>query len=341
MKNYLSVIAAALVIVSCGGNKHQADDPLADTGRTQRTENLLGNLTLWGDSAVCLFGHQDDTLYGIGWTFETTDSAALQPHSDVKSTCNDYPALMGFDITGIERGTPLTAAGTPLDKIRREVVRTFSSNGIVTLSLTLPATDVTAPLARFLHSLQTPYGVCIPVLLRLRGRQSKQQWQSLVTGLREGGVTNALFVYAPRVDSLTTASQYLAAYPGDDYIDILGLSLYCDAPGGDTTHVARYATLLDRHLSMLATLGRQHAKPIALAETGYNGIPSTDWWTATLAPVLARHPLSYVLLWSNASPTHFFVPYPGHTSTSDFVRFYNLPATLFRQDVNGAYSGSN
>jgi mannan endo-1,4-beta-mannosidase len=75
-----------------------------------------------------------------------------------------------------------------------------------------------------------------------------------------------------------------------------------------------------------------------VAETGYNGIKTDNWWTQTLAPILQRHPLSYVLLWSNTGPDHFFVPYPGHHSTSDFVRFYNLPATLFRQDINGPYN---
>ena len=88
---------------------------------------------------------------------------------------------------------------------------------------------------------------------------------------------------------------------------------------------------------MLAAIGKQHGKPIAVAETGYNGIKTEDWWTHTLATVLEKHPVSYVLLWRNERPDYFFVPYPGHTSTSDFVRFYNLPATLFRHDINGPY----
>lgn len=338
MRKYLSIIAAALVIASCGGNKHKADDPLADSGRTQRTENLLSNLKLLGDSAVYLFGHQDDTLYGIGWSFETIDSTASQQHSDIKSICNDYPALIGFDITGIEQGTQQTAAGMPLDKIRQEAIRAFSSNGLVTLSLTLPSDKGVEPLAVFLNSLETPYGVRVPVLLRLRGQQSKALWQSLAEGLEDNDVTNALLVYAPAVDSLTTEAKYMEQYPGDDIIDIMGISLYCKAPEGDTLQVANYASLLDKQLTMLASLGKQHSKPIAVAETGYNGIKTDNWWTQTLAPILQRHPLSYVLLWHNASPESYYVPYPGHHSTSDFVRFYNLPATLFRQDINGPYN---
>ena len=338
MRKYLSIIAAALVIASCGGNKHKADAPLSDSGRTQRTENLLSNLKLLGDSAVYLFGHQDDTLYGIGWSFETIDSTALDAHSDIKSICNDYPALIGFDITGIEQSTQQTAAGMPLDKIRQEAIRAFSSNGLVTLSLTLPSDKGVEPLAVFLNSLETPYGVRVPVLLRLRGQQSKALWQSLAEGLEDNDVTNALLVYAPAVDSLTTEAKYMEQYPGDDIIDIMGISLYCKAPEGDTLQVANYASLLDKQLTMLASLGKQHSKPIAVAETGYNGIKTDNWWTQTLAPILQRHPLSYVLLWHNASPESYYVPYPGHHSTSDFVRFYNLPATLFRQDINGPYN---
>ena len=37
MKKNLFITAAALVLASCGGNHQKADDPLADSGRTQRT----------------------------------------------------------------------------------------------------------------------------------------------------------------------------------------------------------------------------------------------------------------------------------------------------------------
>ena len=337
MRKHLSIIAAALVIASCGGNQHKADDPLADSGRTQRTENLLSNLKAWGDSTVYLFGHQDDTILGIGWNDEQNDSTSTKQRSDIKSICNDAPALVAFDITGIEKSNQQTADGIALNKIRQEVIDAYNENGIISLSLTMSSDKTVEPLAAFLNSLETPYGVRVPVLLRLRGKQSKELWQALAEGLEDEDVTNALLVYAPTVDSLTTEQKYLEQYPGDDIIDVLGISYYCDAPEGDTTLVANYAQQLDRQLAMLAAIGKQHSKPIAVAETGYNGIKTEDWWTHTLATVLEKHPVSYVLLWRNERPDYFFVPYPGHTSTSDFVRFYNLPATLFRHDINGPY----
>ena len=80
-------------------------------------------------------------------------------------------------------------------------------------------------------------------------------------------------------------------------------------------------------------------KAMALTETGYEGIKTSDWWTYTLAPILKKHPVGYVLVWRNARerPSHHFAPYPGHSSTSDFIKFYNLKETLFLHDVNGLY----
>jgi len=54
---------------------------------------------------------------------------------------------------------------------------------------------------------------------------------------------------------------------------------------------------------------------------------------------LEKHPVSYVLVWRNAHnrPNHYFAPYPGQQTTSDFIRFYNDKRTLFLKDVNGLY----
>ena len=114
----------------------------------------------------------------------------------------------------------------------------------------------------------------------------------------------------------------------------MGIDCYCQE--GD---VANYAANLDRNLATVCAVAKQHHKAAALTETGFEGIKTDDWWTATLAPVLSRHPLSYVLVWRNAhdKPGHFFAPYPGHPSASDFVRFYNAPETLFLRDVNALY----
>ena len=85
-------------MMSCSSKSQKADDPLADSGRTQRTEDLLANLVALGDSSVYLFGQHDATVYGIGWQADYTNDSTVHQRSDVKSVCGDHPALLSFDL---------------------------------------------------------------------------------------------------------------------------------------------------------------------------------------------------------------------------------------------------
>ena len=315
-------------------NQRKADDPLADTGRTQRTENLLTNLKVLGDSGVYLFGHQDDTVYGVGWEYE-------DDHSDVKGVCNDYPALLGFDLGNIEKGDSVNIDGVPFERIRQEVIRQYDHGGMVSLSWTIDdgiQGDVDL-VADFLNSLETPYGVKVPVVLRLRKDQTKELWAMVVDRMKEKRVNNVLYAYSAEANAEGNEAEFLAQYPGDDIIDLIGVECYCDALEADSTQIAGYATLLDKNLAMLSAVAKKRQKALALTETGYERIKTKDWWTKTLAPVLAKYPICYVMVWRNAhnQQEYYFAPYPGQQSSSDFVRFYNDKKTLFLHDVNGLY----
>ena len=390
MRNSLYIIAAALVIASCGGNQHKADDPLADSGRTQRTENMLANLKALGDSTVYMFGQHDATVYGIGWEADYTNDSTIHERSDVKSICNDFPALLSFDLGHLELGDERNLDGVPFERIRKEIIAHYDKGGMITLSwhLNNPLSGGSSwvadslksietktvssvieggekhelflswldKVADFLNSLETPYGVKVPVLFRpwhehtgswfwwgqahCTADQYKALWKMTTERLKEKGVTNALYAYSPGTESDGDESKYLERYPGDDIIDILGLDCYCFAPEADTTQIANYAAQLDKNLGMVCAIAKKHQKAVALTETGYECIKTEKWWTQTLAPVLERHPISYVLVWRNAHnrPNHFFAPYPGQQSTSDFVRFYNDKRTIFLGDLNGLYN---
>ena len=332
MKKSFFFIAAALAIASCGGNHQNANDPLAESGRTQRTENLLTNLIALGDSSVYLFGHHDDTVYGVGWETDYANDSTVGIKSDVKGICNDLPAVLSFDLGYIESGDDKNLNGIPFDRIRKEAINHFDQGGLVTLSWHPDNQDVDK-VADFLNTLETPYGVRVPVVLRLQDA-TKDEWKKTVKRLKERGVVNALYAYTSNDNK-----NYMEHYPGDDIIDLLGLDLYCDAPEGDTTQMAAYAEALDKQLTIIRGIAKEHGKAMALTETGYEGIKTTDWWTNVLAPVLAKHPICYVLIGRNdhKNPSHYYAPYPGHPSTNDFVRFYNDPRTLFLHDVNGLY----
>ena len=376
----LSLVTSLMLTMSC--SKKKADDPIAESGRTQRTENLLAHLHAISANGY-LIGHQDDPVYGVGWVGDSC-------RSDVKSVCGDFPAVIGFDLGHLELGDSVNLDGVPFDRMRDEIIRHFDRGGMVTLSWHLdnPLTGGSAwvkpdsltdqekqtvasvleggechdkflgwldTLASFLNSLETPYGVKVPVLLRpwhehtgswfwwgqnlCTTEQYKALWKLTVDQLKQRGVNNVLYAYSPGTEFNGDASKYLERWPGDEIVDVIGFDSYCTNNAEDTVAINNYASSLDLNLKALCDIAKQHNVVPALTETGMESLGKEDWWTSTLMPVLNKYPIAYVLLWRNAhnKPGHFYMPYPGQKTVSDFVKFYNDKRTLFVKDVNGLY----
>lgn len=74
-----------------------------------------------------MFGHQDDPFYGIGWEYEPG-------RSDVLESCGDWPAVMGFDLGGIEMGDSKNLDSVPFDRIREEIRNHHRRGGVITVS---------------------------------------------------------------------------------------------------------------------------------------------------------------------------------------------------------------
>lgn len=393
MTKHLIFAAVSLLTMAAFMSCHhqpKADDPLADSGRTRRTENLLNNMRAQADSAGYMYGHQDDTAYGIGWVGDSC-------RSDVQSVCNDFPAVIGFDLGHIELGDSCNLDGVPFDHMRELIIAQYDRAGVITLSwhvnnpytykkgMTYGGTSWVADstklrdlehktmkevlkegathdrlvawvdsVAEFLNSLETPYGVKVPVIFRpwhehtgswfwwgkdyCTPDEYRQLWKIVAERFREKKVTNALLAYSP--GGVDTPEEYMERYPGDDLIDILGLDNYCYTNGpADAEGVLRFVDTLSHQLDVVCDLARQHGKVAALTETGYEGIPMKDWWTTALDAAIGDHKIAYVLTWRNAHDKvgHFYAPYPGHASVNDFVAFYNLPRTLFVHDINALY----
>ena len=376
----LSLVTSLMLTMSC--SKKKADDPIAESGRTQRTENLLAHLHAISANGY-LIGHQDDPVYGVGWVGDSC-------RSDVKSVCGDFPAVIGFDLGHLELGDSVNLDGVPFDRMRDEIIRHFDRGGMVTLSWHLdnPLTGGSAwvkpdsltdqekqtvasvleggechekflgwldILASFINSLETPYGVKVPVLLRpwhehtgswfwwgqnlCTTEQYKALWKLTVDQLKQRGVNNVLYAYSPGTEFNGDASKYLERWPGDEIVDVIGFDSYCTNNAEDTVAINNYASSLDLNLKALCDIAKQHNVVPALTETGMESLGKADWWTSTLMPVLNKYPIAYVLLWRNAhnKPGHFYMPYPGQKTVSDFVKFYNDKRTLFVKDVNGLY----
>lgn len=362
---FAAVLLLASTLTACNSAKKEQKTDDTTYVRTQETEKLLTNLKKVSSKGI-MFGHHDDTLYGIGWDGE-------EGRSDVKSVCGDYPAVISFDLGELELKGDDSLDKVPFDKIRKEIINQYQRGGLASLSWHVrnPKTggdswdvsDTTVvksilpggenhqkfsgwlgEVAGFLNSLKTADGVKVPVLFRpwhehtgswfwwgeklCTPEEYKALWHMTVDSLRTHGVDNALYAYSPGSEPNDT-TQYLKRYPGDDLVDLIGF---------DTYQNDREAFLagLDKSLAIIDSIGKVHNKPIAVTETGYEGVPDSKWWTGTLLPTLEKYPLAYVLVWRNARErvTHYYAPYPGQTSAEDFVEFYKNPKTLFAADVN-------
>ena len=156
------------------------------------------------------------------------------------------------------------------------------------------------------------------------------------------GVDNFVVAYSPN-GPIEGDEDYLQRYPGDGYVDILGLDYYHDKPhDGD----GFYRKLTDS-LDIIYVLANEKKKIAALTETGYRSLDTgngyfeglapegntvPDWFTSTLEAVLATDGgthIAYMLVWANFSDTQFWVPFATkefrHEMCDDFIKFAASP----------------
>ena len=162
-------------------------------------------------------------------------------------------------------------------------------------------------------------------------------WRFTVTYLRDSlQVHNFIYAFSPDCKFITEAT-YLERYPGNEWVDLLGMDDYADF-GRD----GKYDTAAGiQKLKIVSAYALKNHKLAAFTETGLESIPNTTWWTGVLLKALKTTPLKlcYVLVWRNdsRSPTHFYAPFPGQLSVPDFMLFYNDPYTWFEKDLPRLY----
>lgn len=356
--------AAARLMVSfmfCAGIGY-AQIPLSDTKATKETRALYSNLQKVQGKGV-IFGHHDDTAYGIGW--------ALKDSSDVKAVAGTYPALYGWDVAKMEHDSTNDINGVPFETQRKLIQEAYQRGGINTICWhmdnpvngqnawdttqnsvknILPGgpnneeyKDYLKHVARYLKTLKGKDGEAIPVLFRpfheLTGdwfwwgaKTTTPQdfialWQYTIDFLRKKQKLHHLVIVYSTAD-FNSEQEFLERYPGDGYVDVMGFDLYC------TKNVDQYTDRLHKQLGILQTVADAHHKLMSIPETGYQSIPDANWWTNVLLPQLIKFSkLSYIMAWRNATKEHFFAPYPGQVSAADFVRFSQNPNIIFQNRI--------
>lgn len=162
-------------------------------------------------------------------------------------------------------------------------------------------------------------------------------WRFTVSYLRDSlGVHNFIYAFSPD-NRFNNEAQFLERYPGDEWVDMVGMDNY-----GDFGRDGKYDLEAGiKKLKIVSDYAIKTGKLAAFTETGLESIPNPTWWTETLLKALKTKglKLAYVLVWRNdvRSPTHFYAPYPGHSSVPDFLKFYKDSFTLFEKDLKKIY----
>jgi mannan endo-1,4-beta-mannosidase len=154
-------------------------------------------------------------------------------------------------------------------------------------------------------------------------------------------VDNLLYAYSPSSSPwsrINSRNKYLYGYPGDTYIDILGLDNYYDL-----RHYATSIRKFVKSLEIVVSIANEKNKPAALAETGAFTLfgkatmPEKNWFTKKLLKGIMHNEItrqiSYAMVWHNANTSHFHAPYSGHPGVPDFLDFYNHPYTIFMSEM--------
>lgn len=339
---------------------------LVDFSATKETVLLFHNLKTLSESKI-LFGHQDALDYGIGWRGECDCS-------DIKKVVGSHPALIGSDFIFLSRENNLERSIEHRKSKLREVydkngITTFSwhygnpvSNGNYNditnaVGKILPGCEFHSKflsdldkISDFVNNSIDSFGNPIPIIFRpfhefdgdwfwwgkphCRPDEFKELWRVTVTYLRDKRNVKSMLYAFSSDRKFNSLDEYLERYPGDEYVDLLGMDNY-----HDFTFFGGGVSAVSNKLKIISDYAQEKNKIAALTETGLESIKNEKWWTEELYKSFEKNSikLAYVMVWRNNDTNHHFAPYPGHPSVENFVEFYHKEKMLFATHMPNIY----
>ena len=348
------------------------------SGKASRQARLLFENLHRITGRQIMFGHQDDLAYGVHWQGESSRSDVKEVCGAYPSVFGwdvgelDGKSPFNIDSVPFERMRAFMQYAYAIGSINTiswhldnlgtggdawdttAVVRELLPGGRLHWKLKAQL-DVFANYANSLKS-KGIFRHKIPVIFRPwhentghwfwwgQGSCSPEEfislWRFTVDYLREEKkVRHLLYAFSPSSNYANT-EEYLKTYPGDDYVDILGVDYYFH-----DYNIRESARELPGLLSTISRIAGERGKVSALTETGFETIPDSLWWTKTLLGHIESNSessrIAYLLVWRNAwkgqRPNHFYAPYPGHHSAPDFVQFSQSPRIVLNNRMPSMY----
>lgn len=347
-KNTIPYLAVLLTILlsACDGNEAKSKAPEWEPSDVKASSVLMDfcqGLALHLDSGIML-GHEASLAYGSMWY--------NQPgRSDVKSVCGNYPAVVDWSLDGIESGGKLSTDSVPFIRIKQYVkqfyrhggVSVFSWNPSWQTSLSCNTDSIMSEqefirryakgldrVAEFLLDLRSDSGSYIPVIVQLfdwadlKDNCSPEAyvtlWRRSVDYLRdEKNIHHVLYAYSR--NAVGTEEELTRYYPGNAYVDVIGLSLYQDFETDELG--ALYVQRLEQGLSTICHFAQKNRKLPALTGTGLKGVKISNFFSGILDPVISKYKISYIMFGANLwnKEESYYIPIPGHPASEDFVNF--------------------
>jgi len=333
-----------------------------------KANNLVQKLYafLKQDSNGIMFGHEDSLSYGIGWKYEDEPGACdiekvcgdfpavfgwdlghIETGSNVNIDNVDFDLMREQILRTHKMGAINTISWHPTNPVTGGNTWDVSERVVEKI---LPGgsheekyREWLTIVANFLNSLVDDNGEKLPIAFRPYHEHTGswfwwgedlctqtefiELWKYTVIFLRDTmNVHNLLFIYSP--DKVTSVDQYLFKYPGNDWVDMLGIDVY-DFPHQGVD----YFKVLPECLDVLRKVAKAKNKPYALTETGNLCVQVEKWWTDSLLHLVKDYKIAWFLVWINIEEAQYYAPYPGQLSTENFKEFYANPKTIFASDL--------
>jgi mannan endo-1,4-beta-mannosidase len=346
-----------IFLIACNSKKNESktDD---------QAEQLRCRLTAIAEQGI-MFGHQDALAYGIGWNGIVDESDVKRTAGDHPAIfgwdIGDIGNTHNLD------GVPFDSIKVYIKRVHsRGGINTISwharnpatnldawKTADIDIELLLPGgknhhllKNKLDEVAAFFSELRDSNNKPIPLIFRpwhemdgawfwwgsksANPEQFIKLFRFTVDYLKnEHKLDNLLFAYSPD-RNYSSPKEYLERYPGDDYIDILGVDNYGDFTANRLDNVVK-------KLIIVVDLATEKDKIAAFTETGSNCLKINNWYTSNLLPVLKANnktrSLAYVLVWRNRDEKHFYVPHPEHEQADDFREFVNDELIFLLNDI--------
>ena len=349
---------------------------IVDKSATTETKALYSQLWKIQDKGF-MFGHHDDLVYGRKWYnqpggsdtkdvcgdypavfsvdfAEVMDDRSLSNNDNaIRLRCIKEARARGEVIIACcHLNNPLTN-GDAWDNTNVTVAKQILTEGSVTNIRFKTWLD---RLAAFASTLKDDQGKLIPVIFRPFHEHTQSWswwgsscttqtefinlWRFTVTYLRDTkGVHQFIYAISPQMDGTQTKEAILFRWPGDDYVDFMGMDCY---------HGLNTAAFMN-NLRNLSLLSQEKKKPCGVTETGIEGIKNsdgsdcTDYWTKQILTPLTGRKISMVVMWRNkydpsSSGVHYYSVFPGQASVADFTTMYKSSNSLFSKDLPDMYT---